>query len=198
MSQPYLGEIRQGGWNFAPRGNALCNGQTLAIAQNTALFSLLGTTYGGNGVSTFQLPDLQGRHSVHQGTGPGLSTYVLGQKAGNENVMLTISNLPMHTHTATFASTSSLNASGPTPKAAAAAPAAGAVLGHVDDLAAKGDLPAIYCPPGTAASVALGGLNVAGTVAVANAGSGLPLAILNPYLCVSVIIALQGIFPARN
>jgi microcystin-dependent protein len=198
MSEPFLGEIRQGGWNFAPRGNALCNGQTLSIAQNAALFSLLGTTYGGNGTTTFQLPDLQGRHTIHQGSGPGLSTYVLGEKAGTESGTLLLSNLPLHTHTATFASTSSLNVSGPQPKATAAAPAAGAVLGHVDDLAAKGDLPAIYCPPGASASVALGGLNVAGTVTVANAGNGLPLSLLNPYLCVSVIIALQGIFPSRN
>ncbi len=198
MTSPYLGEIRQGGWNFAPRGNALCNGQILAISQNTALFALLGTTFGGNGTTTFQLPDLQGRHSIHQGQGPGLSDYVLGQKAGVESVSLLQSNLPLHTHTATFVSTSSLNASGTQPKASAAAPAAGALLGHADDLAAKGDLPAIYCPPGTPTSVPLGGLNVAGTVAVANAGNNLPLGVLNPYQCVSVIIALQGIFPSRN
>jgi microcystin-dependent protein len=123
---------------------------------------------------------------------------VLGQKAGNENVALTLSNLPMHTHTATFTSTATMSASGAQPKASQEAPQAGSVLGHAVDLSSVGALPAIYCPSGTATSIALGGLNVAGTVAVATAGSSLPLAILNPYLCVSVIIALQGIFPARN
>jgi len=198
MSQPYLGEIRQGGWNFPPKGNALCNGQLLSIQQNAALFSLLGTTFGGNGTSNFQLPDLQGRHTNHWGQGPGLADYVIGEKAGTESVTLTVNNLPLHTHTATFTSTSSLNASGPTPKASAPAPVAGAVLGHVDDLAAKGDIPAIYCPSGTAAPIALGGLNVAGTVSVTNTGNGLPVSVLNPYLAVTMIIALTGVFPSRN
>ena len=198
MSQPYLGEIRQGGWNFAPRGNALCNGQLLSIQQNTALFSLLGTSFGGNGTTNFQLPDLQGRFSVHQGQGPGLSPYVLGEKAGVESVTLLSTNLPQHTHTATFTSTSTMNASGAQPKATLEGAQAGAVLGHADDASNVGALPAIYCPSGTATPIALGGLNVAGTVNVAPTGNNLPLGTINPYLCVTVIIALQGIFPSRN
>jgi microcystin-dependent protein len=198
MSQPFVGEIRQGGWNFAPRGNALCNGQTLSIQQNAALFSLLGTTYGGNGTTTFQLPDLQGRRTIHWGQGPSLSDYVIGEKAGTENVTILQSNLPFHTHTPTFTSTSTMNASGTT-NGTQEAPQAGSVLGVSVDASTHGALPAIYVPSGSATTtVALGGLNVAGTVTVANAGSSLPLSILNPYLCVSVIIALQGIFPSRN
>jgi microcystin-dependent protein len=196
MTNVYLGEIRQGGWNFAPRGNAMCNGQLLSIQQNTALFALLGTTYGGNGTSTFQLPDLRSRHAIHQGQGPGLSDYVPGETAGAEAVALNQSYLPSHTHTATFASTSTLNAG--TTTASAAAPPAGAILGSATDLANKGDQPAIYCPSGTATPIALGGLNVAGTVTLATAGNSIPLPIINPYLAITMIIALQGIFPTRN
>src|SRR5262245_54784141 len=92
MAQPFLGEIRLGGWNFAPRGYALCNGQFLPINQNQALFSLLGTTYGGNGQTTFALPDLRGRAPLHVGT------IALGQRAGVEAVALTSANLPAHDH----------------------------------------------------------------------------------------------------
>jgi microcystin-dependent protein len=200
VSQVYVGQIQQGGWTFAPRNTAMCNGQTLAISQNQALFALLGTTYGGNGQTTFQLPDLRGRVMVHQGTlSSSGSTYVIGQQSGTENTSMLTSNMPAHTHVATFANNnSSLAASGPTPKATAAAPTAGAVLGHADDLSGKGALPAIYCPSGTTAPITLGGLNVAGTVTVAPSGSGLPFAILNPYQVVTAVIALFGIFPSRN
>src|SRR5262245_2996958 len=98
MSQPYIGEIRMVGFNFAPLGWALCNGQLLAISQNTALFSLLGTTYGGNGQTTFALPDLRGRIPIHQGQGPGLSNRVLGEVGGQESVALTSQQMPAHTH----------------------------------------------------------------------------------------------------
>lgn len=98
MSQPFLGEIRMGGWNFAPRGWALCNGQILPIAQNTALFSLLGTTYGGNGQTTFALPDLRGRVPMHWGQGPSLTPRTLGEQGGSETVTLTTSEMPQHTH----------------------------------------------------------------------------------------------------
>src|SRR5689334_9815739 len=99
MSNPFLGEIRMVPFNFAPKGWALCNGQILAISQNTALFSLLGTTYGGNGVSTFALPDFRGRVPIHAGQGPGLSSYVLGEQTGTESVTLTVPQLPAHNHT---------------------------------------------------------------------------------------------------
>ena len=111
----------------------MCNGQTLSIAQNAALFALLGTTYGGNGQTTFQLPNLQGRSMVHWGTGQGLTTLVIGEQAGNETVSVAIGNMPSHTHT--FSSTSTFSASGPQPHATLNVPAAGAVLGHAVDIA---------------------------------------------------------------
>jgi microcystin-dependent protein len=194
----YLGQIFMGGWNFAPTGSALCNGQLLPISQYTALFSLLGTYFGGNGVQTFGLPDLQGRVPIHYGPGQGLSPYNIGQKGGVENATLLASNLPAHTHTATFASTSSFNASGAQPLAVAQIPHAGAVLGHSVDTSPVGSAPAIYCPAGTATPIALGGLNVAGTVAVGLTGSNHPLSILQPYLAITFAIALVGVFPSRG
>jgi microcystin-dependent protein len=98
MSEPFIGEIRMVGFNFAPRGWATCDGQLLPINQNTALFSLLGTFYGGDGRTTFGLPDLRGRVAVHRGTGPGLSSYQIGGKGGVETQALTIGNLPAHDH----------------------------------------------------------------------------------------------------
>lgn len=95
---PFLGEIRMVGFNFAPVGWALCNGQLLSISQYAALFSLLGTMFGGNGTSTFALPNLQSRVPIHQGQGLGLSSYVMGQQAGTENVTLTVSQIPAHNH----------------------------------------------------------------------------------------------------
>lgn len=98
----FVGEIQLYGFNFAPQGFATCDGQVMSIAQNTALFALLGTTYGGNGQTTFDLPDLRGRVAIHQGQGPGLSNYVIGQTGGSENTTLTIGNIPSHTHTVVF------------------------------------------------------------------------------------------------
>ncbi|HMF56715.1 MAG TPA: tail fiber protein, partial [Pyrinomonadaceae bacterium] len=98
MSEPFLAEIIMFGGNFAPRGWALCNGQILAIAQNTALFSLLGTTYGGNGQTTFALPDMRSRVPIHPGQGPGLSSYSLGQVGGNESDTLLVTQMPGHVH----------------------------------------------------------------------------------------------------
>lgn len=98
MTEPFLGEIRLFPYNFAPRGWAFCQGQIMSIAQNTALFSLLGTTYGGNGQTTFALPDLRGRVAVSSGEGPGLSPYDLGEVTGTENVTLLSTQLPAHTH----------------------------------------------------------------------------------------------------
>ena len=98
MADPFLGEIRMFGGNFAPRGWAFCNGQILPISQNTALFALLGTTYGGDGQTTFALPDLQGAAPLHAGEGPGLSSRPLGERGGQQAVSLTTANLPAHTH----------------------------------------------------------------------------------------------------
>ena len=101
-ADPFLGEIELYGFNFEPRGFAYCNGQMMSIAQNTALFALLGTTYGGNGQTTFALPDLRGRVAVHQGQGNGLSNYTIGEMGGTESTTLTIGNIPNHTHTIIF------------------------------------------------------------------------------------------------
>jgi microcystin-dependent protein len=197
MATFYLGQIIQGGWNFAPLGTAMCNGQLLPIQQNSALFALLGTFFGGNGTTTFGLPDLRGRAMVHQGQGPGLSNYVIGQAGGAEQGTLTVSNLPPHNHAATFTSTSTLNAAGAT-KASLQIPVAGSPLGHSFDTAQTGSDPAIYCPANTSTTVALGGLNVAGSVTVANTGNGAPISTLQPYLTINCVIVLQGIFPSRN
>src|SRR6478735_4997284 len=98
MSEPFLSELKIVSFNFAPKGWALANGQTLSIAQNTALFSLLGTTYGGNGQTTFNLPNLQGRLPMHWGTGPGLSPRTLGEMSGTESVTLISNQMPAHNH----------------------------------------------------------------------------------------------------
>jgi microcystin-dependent protein len=197
MSSLYIGQIIQGGWNFAPRDTAFCNGQLVSIAQNTALFALLGTTFGGNGQTTFALPDLRGRSMVHWGTGPGLSTIQLGESSGLENITLLSTQMPQHTHTATFTSTSTLGAS--TTKATLQTPATGAVLSRAKDGATPGpSLPLIYLPSGTATDVNLGGLNVAGSVTNAVAGGSQPVNIRNPYLGVTHVIAMFGIFPSRS
>lgn len=198
MSQIYIGQILQGGWNFAPRNTAMSNGQLIAIAQNQALFALLGTTYGGNGTTTFALPDLRGRSMVHWGTSTTGTTYVQGEIAGTETASMLSANMPAHTHTAAFTSTSTFNAAASPPKATTSAPAAGSVLGHAVDLSNNGALPAIYCPSGTATPIALGGLNVAGTVALQPTGGSQPFSLINPYTCVTAVIALFGIFPSRN
>ncbi|MBK8373468.1 MAG: tail fiber protein [Sphingomonadales bacterium] len=197
MSNLYIGQIIQGGWNFAPRGTSLCNGQLLSIAQNTALFALLGTTFGGNGQTTFALPDLRSRSMVHWGTGPGLSPVQLGEQSGVEQITLVPNQMPQHTHTASFTSTSTLGAS--TTKATLQAPANGAVLARTKDGATPGpSLPLIYLPSGTATDVNLGGLNVAGTVTNSVAGGSQPVNIRNPYLGITHVIALFGIFPSRS
>jgi microcystin-dependent protein len=181
MAEFYLGQIIQGGWNFAPSGTALCNGQILSIQQNAALFSLLGTTFGGNGTSTFALPNLQGRVPIHWGQGPGLSDYVIGQQAGTETETLLQQNMPAHTHTL----------SATTSKASLQPPAAGALLAHSVDLSGVGSLPAIYFPTGTnPPTVALGGVGLT--------GGSQPFSILQPYLAITFCIALVGIFPSRN
>jgi microcystin-dependent protein len=195
VSNLYIGQIIQGGWNFAPRDTALCNGQTISIAQNTALFALLGTTFGGNGQTTFNLPDLRGRRMVHWGNGAGLSPVQLGESAGSESVTLNSTQMPAHNHTASFASTSSLDAA--TTKATAQTPAAGSVLARATDNVGTA-VPFIYSPSGTATGAALGGLNVAGTVTVNPAGGSAPVGIRNPYQGITHVICMFGIFPSRS
>ena len=196
MSNVFIAAIIQFAGNFAPRSWAFCQGQTLAIAQNTALFSLLGTTYGGNGQTTFQLPDFRGRVPVGTGQGPGLANVVLGELAGSPSTTLTTGQLPAHTHSFSGAS-STLTAAIGTTKATLQSPAVGSLLARTaDNNTTTNSQPAIYAPAGTALGNTLGGLNVAGTVGAT--GSGQPVSILQPYLGMNFIIAIQGIYPSRN
>ena len=180
MSQPYLGEIRMFGGNFAPRNNAQCNGQLLSIAQNTALFSLLGTFYGGNGVQTFALPDLRGRLPMNQGNGPGLTPRVIGEQGGSENVTVLQTTMPQHNHVVN-ATTDIGNLTGPSDKAIPAEPTDGTNPGTL-----------YVAPPNT---ITPSPLNV---LAVSLTGGSQPHQNMMPSLAVTFIIALNGIFPSRN
>jgi microcystin-dependent protein len=172
MSDPFVGEIRMAGFNFAPVGWALCNGQTLPISQNQALFSLLGTTYGGNGTTTFNLPNLQGRVAIHQGT--GLSTYLMGQSSGVEEVTLNSNQMPVHNHLVNAVASGGNQAS----------PADG--------------LPAIEST-GTSLNYSSAAESATMNPAlVANVGGTAPVSVVQPYLCVNFIIALTGIYPSRS
>lgn len=175
MADPFVAEIRIFPFNFAPRGWAWCNGQLLPLSQNTALFSLLGTTYGGNGMSNFALPDLQGRMPMQPGQGPGLSLHDLGERGGSDTVTLLVSEIPAHTHgmkaalasdaAVTSASTASALGSAPT-RAYTTAPAVNTTVMSPQQLGAS--------------------------------GGGQPHNNLPPYLTTYFCIALQGVFPPRS
>ena len=171
MATPYIGEIRMFAGNFAPSGWAFCNGQIQAISQNSTLFALIGTTYGGDGVSTFALPDLQGRVPLCQGTGPGLTTRVIGEKAGTETVTVTSNQLPSHSHAVNAIST---GATQPSPSSG---------------LWAAG--PAVY-----SSAAPSGGAMNAGAIGLS--GGNQPHENMTPFLGVSFIISLFGVFPTRN
>jgi len=168
MAEPFIGEVRMTGFNFAPQGWALCQGQLLDISQNTALFSILGTTYGGDGITNFALPDLRGRVPAHPG--PSLVTN-LGQAGGLESVVLTTDQIPAHNHL--MGSVNQAMATAPTGNVFAGKPRRG-----MDVYAA---------PP---ANVAINSNDIV--------GGSLPHDNLQPYLVVNFVIALQGIFPSRN
>ncbi len=173
MSDPFLGQIIQGGWSFVPQNYASCNGQLLSISQNSALFALLGTSFGGDGVSTFGLPDLQGRSLVGTGQGAGLSFYALGQKAGTENHTLTVNEMPAHSHPVAN-NPNGFNAADV--KATDQSPTAGAIFGRgVDSVGTA--VPEIFVPAPNTATIALG-LNLAGSIVVGNTGGSLPFSIL--------------------
>jgi microcystin-dependent protein len=167
--------------NFAPRNWAYCNGATVQISQNTALFSLLGTTYGGNGTTTFLLPDLRGRVAIGAGQGPGLSPYSLGQAAGSETVTLTINNMPAHIHPATASVAVGVSSAGAT-----AEDPDGALL-----TTTNAPFYATGAPSGH-----LGGVTASATVGIA--GSNAPVSIMPPYLALNYVICMFGIFPSRN
>lgn len=183
---PFIGEIRMVGFNFAPNGWALCNGQLLPIAQYTALFSLLGTTYGGNGTTTFALPDLQGRVPLHAGAGAGLPVYTLGEKAGQASVSLTTQNLPAHAHSVAPA-VSNANAASSSPVGAAPAVAVTSISGgqRGETAATNAYGPAVSGQSGAAFQSGL-------------TGNGLPISTEPPFLAVNFIIALNGVFPSRG
>ena len=182
---PTLAEIRMFAGNFNPRGWALCQGQLISIAQNTALFSLLGTTYGGNGQTTFSLPDMRGRVADGTGTGPGLANVQLGEVAGSPTTTLLTANMPAHNHPA------ALKAS--TVKATLQAPAAGAALSKgVDSTGVV--VPLIYAPAGSSPSVTLD----AGSVTTGIVGNSTPFSTMQPYLGINFIIAMEGIYPSRS
>jgi len=179
----YIAEIRMFAGNFAPRGWAFCQGQIMSIAQNTALFSLLGTTYGGDGQTTFGLPDFRGRVAVGTGQGPGLSSYDLGQVGGAENTTLLATNMPSHTHS--FSATASM---------------------ACHSGAGDADSPASNIPAGSAsdenysAASAADGAMAPFTVSgnTGPAGGNQPFSNVQPYLGMNFIICLEGIFPSRN
>jgi microcystin-dependent protein len=173
MADPFIAEIRIFAGNFAPRGWAFCNGQLLAISQNTALFSLLGTIYGGDGRTTFGLPNLQGRAPMHQGQGPGLTPRTIGELSGSTTVTLLTTEMASHTH-AMVASTSPASARLPTDSALSRSRNGNAYQTQASNLA-------------TMAPAAIG-----------QAGANQPHNNLQPYLTLTFIIALQGIYPSRN
>ena len=172
MSEPFLGEIRMFGFGFAPQGWAQCNGQLLPISQNTALFSLLGTTYGGDGTTTFALPDMQSRVPVCQGQGPGLSSYTEGQAGGAETVTLAATQMPGHTHPV---KASSGAAGSDQPEGRALARSASHIYTAKPDTS-----------------------TVMNADMLGDAGGSQPHGNIQPYLAVNFCIALTGIFPARN
>jgi len=171
MAQPYVGEIRMFGGNFAPVGWAFCNGALIPISENDTLFNLIGTTYGGDGQSTFQLPNLQGRLPIHQGTGGGLSTYTVGQAGGVESVTLSINQIPSHNHLAMVSTTA----------AAASSPQGNVVANGTANLFLRD----VISDTMNANSVGI-------------SGGSQPHSNIMPYLCISFIISLYGVFPSQT
>lgn len=197
MVEPLLSQINLFGANFAPRGWAFCQGQLLSIAQNTALFSLLGTTFGGNGTTTFALPDLRGRFPLGTGQGPGLPNINIGQMSGTPSTTLLISNMPAHNHLADVTNLTSI------PSATAAT----ATTNIPGNTVVPAQLPKIgsgptaqpingYAPQDNSANLATG--KVGGTLNINIAGGSQPFSIMNPYLGMNYVIALEGVYPSRN
>lgn len=170
MAEAFISELRLFGCNFAPRNWAMCNGQIMSIAQNTALFSLLGTTYGGNGQTTFALPDLRGRVPLHLGQGPGLSNYVEGEVAGVEDVTLNVSQVPAHTHTVGASS---------------------------DDATKKNPIGSVPAATGGSSYGTTANGAMLGTMLSVSGGSQ-PHTNMQPFLVLNWCICINGIFPSRN
>ena len=173
MSEPFVGEIRMFAGNFAPRGWAFCDGQLLAVSQNDALFSLFGTIYGGDGRTTFGLPDMRGRLPIHAGSGPGLSPRRVGSRGGAEEVTLTVNQLPSHGHTFNGVDTPA-SETGPS----------------VNETLAQSVGYDAYVPAGSPENMA--------SQNVASVGGSRSHQNEMPYLCVNFIVALFGIYPSRH
>ena len=174
MSDPFIGEVMMFAGNFAPLGWADCNGQLLPISQNDALFSLIGTTYGGNGQTTFALPDMRGRVLLHAGQGPGLTQREQGTSAGAEEVTLNNAQLPAHNHTVT-------------PQGS---PSDATLVSPANGVAATKSRTTLYAPgPGTVPM---------SPVLTSPAGSNAPVSVMQPYVTVKCFIALFGVFPSQN
>ena len=185
------------GFTFNPRGWQTCSGQLISIAQNSALFSLLGTTYGGNGQTTFALPDLRGRSMIGAGNGPGLSPIVWGEVGGTETTTLTINNMPQHNHQLVpGAAAGQVNL-----VTSANAYSNGTNSNETDNgtnfLGAAGATPAIYSEP-TGTQVKVGGITSTISGSTALAGGSQAFSIRDPYLGINYCIAMEGIFPSRN
>jgi len=174
MAEPFVGQIIEAGFNFAPQGYLTCDGQLLSIAQNTALFSLLGTTFGGNGTVTFGLPDLRGRVGIHQGQGPGLTPRTMGEVSGSETVTLLSSEMPMHNHLF-----NTNNASGPQ-----RVPSNHFLAGESQNKTS------FYSLTSDGSSL--------NPQSIGLAGGNQPHENMQPYLVVNFCIATEGIFPSRN
>jgi microcystin-dependent protein len=177
MDQPYIGAIYAFAGNFAILNYAQCVGQLMSISENQTLYTLIGTTYGGDGQNTFGLPDLRGRLPLHQGTGNGLSTYVMGQIAGTENVTLTNNSMPSHTHLV-----NGNNTGGATSTGTATSYLATVSASETQNLYTNG-----VTPNATLASATIG-----------NSGSNIPFSIIQPVLTITYLMALFGVFPSRN
>lgn len=182
MANPFISMIEAFGFNFAPRGWALCAGQTLPINQNQALFALLGTTFGGNGQTTFNLPDLRGRLALGFGQGAGLSSYNLGAAGGEEAHQLPTSEVPAHAHT--------LNANNNGQTNGTNIPSSTVLMGSGYGIEANNPQENIYSNTAPTVAMAAG--------AVSSAGGGAPHQNRMPFLTINYCIALQGIFPSRN
>jgi microcystin-dependent protein len=180
---PFIGQINIFGFNFAPVGWSFANGSILPIAQNSALFALLGIQFGGNGQNNFQLPDLQGRLPLGMGNGAGLTPRVIGEVDGVENVTVSTNNLPAHNHASQLSVTTS--------NASTNIPTAGAYLGHANDTNGSA-IPNIYF---SGSNPPLVNLNSGVTSSI---GGNQPLSVMNPFLVLNFCIALQGIFPSRS
>lgn len=182
-----IGEIRMFAGNFAPKSWAFCSGQIINISSNTALYSILGTYYGGNGSTTFALPDLRGRMAVGVGNGPGLSPITLGQKAGVETITLTTDNIPAHTHVGAGNFTGSWKMPAST-ESGAAVPTGNAIAVTSQNM----------FDPGTDSPLAPGSISGTITAAISPNGGGFPFSVVGPCIAIYYVICQYGVYPSRN